>query len=170
MSTNTSTANDEVAAPIVHFLHVDESGTDPVYTLLALFNKDDLSLSVDEGSEDYTPAAERRTRRTRTNNTIDLEAATPFAADLSAMELIGFADSNGKLTTDTEPRQLKPADNEFVEIAYQNDEGNDRSDAELIHRLEDVEFVSPEIDMSATPPIVSFTAWIEGSVYFNYTG
>lgn len=163
-----STTNDEVEGSIAHVLHVDESGTDPVRTLLALFTKEDLTLTIEDESEEFNPAAERRTRRIRTNNTIDLEGATPFAADLSAMQLIGFADENGRLTFDPANRRLRPEDNEFIEIAYQTTEGAAYSDAELVHRLEDVEFTSPEVDMSASPPLTSFTAWVEGDVWFAY--
>lgn len=165
-----STTNDEVAGPIIHVLHVDESGTDPVRTLLALFTKEDLTLTIEDESEDFNPAAERRTRRIRTNNTVDLEGSTPFAADMSAMELIGFADTNGKLTFDPASRRLRPSDNEFIELAYQTTENATYADAELVHRLEDVEFTSPEVDLSASPPLTSFTAWIHGDVWFNYTG
>lgn len=163
-----NTNNDEVAAPIVHVLHVDESGTDPVRTLLSLVTKEDLTVTGEDENEEFNPAAERRTRRIPTNNTYDLEMATPFAADLSAMELIGFADSNGKLATDPDGRALKPSNDEYLEVAYQTTEGASYADAELVHRFEDVQFVSPEIDLSATPPITSMTAWIEGDIWLNY--
>lgn len=162
------TTNDEVTGSIIHVLHVDESGLDPVRTLLALVTKEDLNLTIEDESEDFNPAAERRTRRIRTNNTVDLEAATPFAADMSAMELIGFVDANGQLATDPETRRLRPEDNEYIEIAYQTTEGATYADAELVHRFEDVEFTSPEVDLSASPPITSFTAWVHGNVYLAY--
>lgn len=165
-----STNNNEVEGSIIHFLHVDESGTDPVRTLLALVPKEDLTVTIEDESEDFNPAAERRTRRIRTNNTVDLEASTPFSADMSAMELIGFVDSNGQFTSDPANRRLRPSDNEFIELAYQTTEGAAYADAELVHRFEDVEFTSPEIDLSASPPITSFTAWVHGTVHINYTG
>lgn len=154
----------------MHVLHVDESGSEPVRTLLALFPKEDLTLTIEDESEDFNPAAERRTRRIRTNNTADLEGATPFAMDMSAMDLIGFVDSNGKFTSDPADRRLRPEDNEFIEIAYQTTEGAAYADAELVHRFEDVEFTSPEVDMSASPPITSFTAWVHGDIWFSYDG
>ena len=168
MSASETTTNDEVAAPIVHILHVDESGAEPVRTLLALVTKEDLTLTLEDENEEFNPAAERRTRRIPTNNTADLEMASPFAADLSAMELIGFADSNGKLVTDPDGRKLSPSNDEYLEIAYQESEGAAYADAELVHRVEDVQFVSPEIDLSATPPVTSFTAWIEGEIWLAY--
>lgn len=165
-----TTTNDEVAGSIIHVLHVDESGTDPVRTLLALFTKEDLTLTIEDESEDFNPAAERRTRRIRTNNTADLEGSTPFAVDMSAMDLIGFVDSNGKFTSDPANRRLRPSDNEYIEIAYQTTEDASYADAELVHRFEDVEFTSPEIDMSASPPLASFTAWVHGDIWFSYDG
>ena len=170
MSTRNFSNDTEVSGELIHVMHVDESGTDPVRTVLALAGKDDLSLSADEDTEDFNPAAERRTRRYRTTNTGDFELSSVMAADMEALELIGLVDaSDGSLTFDNDSRQLKPADNEFIEISYHDTEAEAYADAQLVHRLEDVETMSPEVSMSDTPPVTSFTMMVHGAVIFNYT-
>jgi hypothetical protein len=166
MATNTSTTDAEVEGSIVHVIHIDNTGTDPVRTVLALATKDDLSISVDEDSEDFNPAAERRTRRYRTNGTADLEVTSVIDVDMEALELIGLTDSNGDVTFDTADRRIESPDY-YIELAYFTDEGQGYSNAELIHRFEDLELTSPEIDPSETPPVTSWTWWIEGAIEFN---
>ena len=168
MATNETTTDQEVEGSIVHVIHIDNSGTDPVRTVLALATKDDLSVSVDEDNEDFNPAAERRTRRYRTNGTADLEVASVIDVDMEALELIGLVDSNGNVTFDTTDRRIESPD-EYIELAYFTDEGQDYANAELIHRFEDLELTSPEIDPSSTPPVTSWTWWIEGAIKFNAT-
>lgn len=163
-----TTADNEVEGSIVHVIHVDESTTEPTRTVLALATKDDLSLSIDESNESFDPAAQRRTRRYRTNNTADLEVASAIDVDMEAMELVGLVDSNGTITFDSGARRISSDDDEYVEIAYFSAENSNYADAELVHRLEDVEATSPEVDPSATPPLLSWTWWIEGTIHFAY--
>ncbi|KDE60616.1 hypothetical protein EL22_00035 [Halostagnicola sp. A56] len=162
----------EVEGSIVSVIHVDESGAEPVRTVLGLCTKDDLSVTVDESNEDFNPGSQRRTKRFRTNNTIDVEVASAVAPDLEALELIGVADSDGKITFDSSDRQT--GDDEYLEIAYFADEPDFGSvdipaDSELLHRFADCEVTSPEIDPSATPPTASWTFWVEGDAWISYS-
>lgn len=168
------TNNIEVEGAIAAFVHVNDSDTEPVRTVLALTSKEDLTVTVDESSEDFNPAAERRTRRIRTNNTIDLELSTAVASDLEALSLLGLTDTDGQVTFDSSDRKILASDDEYVEIAYFGDEPDYsavdiEADSELLHRFEDVEIVSPEVDASASPPMVSLTAWVEGAFYVDYS-
>lgn len=168
------TTNVEVEGAVAAFVHVDESGTDPVRTVCALTSKEDLSIPIDEDSEDFNPAAERRTRRIRTNNTIDIELSTAMASDLSALSLLGVVDSDGKVTFDSSDRKILESNDEYLEIAYFGDEPDYSTvdmvaDSELLHRFVDVEIVSPEVDASASPPTVSLTGWVEGAYYVDYS-
>lgn len=167
------TTNIEVEGAVAAFVHVDESGTDPVRTVCALTSKEDLTITLDEDNEDFNPAAERRTRRIRTNNTIDLEVSTAIASDLEALSLLGLVDSDGQVTFDSSDRKVLAENDEYLEIGYFGDEPDYSTvdmvaDSELLHRFEDVEFVSPEVDPSASPPMVSLTAWVEGAFYVDY--
>lgn len=164
-----ATSDTEVEGSIVHLIHVDDSDTEPMRTVLMLASRDDMSFTVEEEEADFNPAAQRRTRRYRTSNTIDFELSSAINVDMEALELLGIVDTDGALTFDTDSRRLRPADDEYIELGYFNAEGADYADAELVHRFEDVESASPEIDLSETPPVVSWTMWIHGAVQFAYT-
>lgn len=161
----------EVEGSITAVIHCDESGADPVRTVLGLCTKDDLSVSVDESDDDFNPGSQRRTKRFRTNNTVDVEITSAIAPGLEALEMIGVADSDGKLTFDSSDRKVNG--DEYLEIAYFADKPDYSAvdvptDSELLHRFADCEVTSPEVDPSATPPTVSFTAWVEGDFWINY--
>ena len=163
----------EVEASMVAIVHADDSGTDPVRTVLGLTTKDDLSIPIEEENEDFNPSTERRTRRIRTSNTIDIEVSTAMAPDLEALELVGIADSNGKITFDSSARDLGP--DVYIEVAYFADEPEFSTvvipdDTELTHRAGDVEIANPEVDPSASPAMMSFTAWVEGDFWVSYSG
>ena len=163
----------EVEASMVAIVHVDDSGTDPVRTVLGLTTKDDLSIPIEEENEDFNPSTERRTRRIRTTNTIDIEVSTAMAPDLEALELVGIADSNGKITFDSSDRDLGP--DVYIEVAYFADEPDFSAvaipaDTELTPRAGDVEIANPEVDPSASPAMMSFTAWVEGDFWVSYSG
>ena len=158
----------EVEGSLAHLIHVDDSGEDPVRTLLALTAREELNLTTDENDESFEPAHERRTRRYRLHNTADLEVGSAIDADLEAFELVGLVDSDGAMTFDTESRRLRPEDDEYIELAYGTAEGFAFGDAELVHRFEDVELVNPEVDMGSVPPLVSWTWWIHGAIQFAF--
>lgn len=172
MSTTETSTTDEVEGSIVNVIHVDNSGTDPVRTVLALATKDDLSITVDEDSEDFNPAAERRTRRYRTNNTVDIEVSKAISTDQAALETLGLVDENGALDFSSSSRDL-PSE-EYIEIGYNADELDYSSDPgpadyELLHRASDVEIMAGDIDPSETPPTVSFTVMVDGELTFAAT-
>ncbi|MFC6766016.1 hypothetical protein [Natrinema soli] len=162
----------EVEGPVLAIVHVDESGTTPVRTVLAHATKEDATLTIEEENEDFNPGAYRRTNRIATNNSVDFELATAMATDTSALELLGIQDSNGRMSFDTSDRALGP--DAYIEVHYFSDEPDYTTvtlpaDAELTHRLGDVEVRNPEVDMSATPPTVSLVMWVEGGVWPNYS-
>ncbi|WP_135827299.1 hypothetical protein [Halorussus halobius] len=164
----------EVEGSVVAVLHVDESETESVRTVLGNCTKDDLSISTDESNEDFNPGSKRRTKRYRTNNTIDVEVASAIAPDLAALEKIGIVDSDGKITFDSSDRKTLASDDEYIEVAY-FDYDPDYSavdveaDSELLHRFEDCELTSPEVDPSSTPPTASWTWWVEGGFWVDYS-
>lgn len=176
------TSDLEVEGSNVLVFHADDSGTDPEYTGLALAEKDDLSIPIDESDEEFDPAAGRRTRRYRTNNTVDAEVSSAIATDLSALEKIGVAvedDEGMAITFKTEDRRIGYGNDEWVGFAYFKDDVLKRlktgdgvdviEDSELCHRLDDLELTSPEIDPSGSPPTVSWTWWVEGDpIYLDY--
>ena len=171
MPTDETTQATEVEGSVVYVIHVDESGAEDVRTAISLLTKDDLELTIDEDEEELDLASERRTRRYRTHNTADLEVSQPFDVDLEAAELAGIVDNadDGRLTFGTNARRLRPEDDEYIEIAYFNEENLDYEQAELVHRFEDVEAMSPEIDMSEVPPILGWTWIVHGTIYLDYT-
>ena len=161
-----ATNENEVTGNLVHVTHVDESGTDPVETVLALTTKDGLEFSTDEDEEDINLSSERRTRRYRTHNTADLSVESLVAVDMEAAEMVGIVDSNGKLDFSEASRRLGPE--EAIHIEYYSDEG--ATSAELVHRFEDCEAANPEVDIGNNPPLMSWDWIVHGDVYLNYTG
>ena len=170
MPTDETTQDQEVIGSVVYVIHVDESDAEPVRTAISLLTKDDLNLSVDEEEEELNLAAERRTRRYRTHNTADLEVSAPIDVDMEAAELAGIVDTSddGRLTFGTGSRRLRPEDDEYIEVAFFDEENMDYADAELVHRFEDVEAINPEVDISSTPPLMSWTWAIHGTAYLGY--
>jgi len=167
MSTTDTSTEDEVEGSVVNVIYVDNSGSEVVRTVLALATKDDLSISIDEGTESFDPANVRRTQRHRTNNEIDIEVASALSTDLADLQLIGLVDDSGAITFDTDDRELGA--DEYLEIAYSADDldySDDPgpADFEMVHRASDVEIVAGDIDPSSVPPTVSFTAMVEGEL------
>lgn len=167
MSTTDTTTDDEVTGSIVDVIHVDASGTDPVRTVLALATKDDVSVTIDESTEDFNPGSVRRTRRYRTNNQIDIEVTQAISTDLDALDTVGLVDSDGDITFADDDR--KWGSDEYLEIGYNNgeldystDPGPD--DYEMLHRASDIEIMAGDIDPSETPPTVGFVAMVEGTL------
>ena len=166
----TTTNDNEVEGSIVHVIHAEWDDTNAVYdrTVLALTTKDDLSVSIDESDESFDLASERRTRRYRTNNTIDLEVSSAIDVDMAAAERIGIVNADGELTFDSAARKIGYDTDEHIEIAYYNAESTDILDAELVHRFSDCELTNPEIDPSSTPPLLSWTWMVDGTAHLNY--
>lgn len=162
----------QVEGPILALVHVDESSTEPTRTVLLHATRDDATLTVEEENEDFNPAAMRRTNRVATNNTVDFEIGTGVTTEGQALELLGIQDTDGQVTFDNSARQL--GEDVYIEVHFFGDEPDYSSialpaDSELTYRFGDVEVRNPEVDASATPPVVSMTMWIEGDLYLNYT-
>lgn len=165
------TTDVEVEGSVVAVVHVDNTGTSPVRTVLALASKGDLAVTIEEESADFSPGSDRRTRRYRTNNQITIEVASAMATTLEALELIGIVDSNGEVTFGTADREIDSPDH-YIEVAYFSDEPDFATvdmvtDSELLHRFEDLELANPEVDPSETPPLASWVWWVEGSMWFD---
>lgn len=170
MPTDEVTETQEVIGSVAYLIHVDDSGEDPVRTAVSLSTKDDLDFSMEEDEETLDLSAERRTRRYRTNNTADLEVGQPYDVNLEAAALFGVVDveDNGRITSGTGARRLRPEDDEYIEIAFFDEEGQDFADAELVHRFEDVETYNIELALGETPPIMSWTFMVHGDVYLAW--
>jgi len=181
------TTDMEVEGSTVLVFHATWNSTDSAYDrkALALVNKDDLSVTIDEDTEDFNPGGERRTRTYRTNNTVEFEATTALANDLSALEDIGIADSGATdgVAADfsTENRRIgfSDTDPDALEFGFFKDEqlqnakdGNldAIADSEILMRGEGVKIMAGDVDPSATPVTASFSGMIEGTYYFDYDG
>jgi len=167
MSTTDTSTETEITGSIVNVIHVDNSGTDPTRTVLALATKDDLGVTIDESTESFDPANVRRTQRYRTNNEIDIEVSSAISTDLADLQKIGIVDDSGAIDFSEGSRDL--GSEKYIEIAYSDaelDYSNDPgpSDYEMTHRASDVEIMAGDIDPSAVPPTVSFTVMVEGTL------
>lgn len=172
MPTEESTQDVEVEGSVIYVIHAEWDDVEEAYTRTAvsLLTKDDLELTVEEDEEELNLASARRTRRYRTHNTVTVEVSSPIDVDMETAALMGIVDQtdDGRLTFGTTNRTISSADGEFVEFAYFNEEGLDLADAELIHRLADVEAMNPEIDMSSTPPLMGWEWIVHGDIYLDY--
>lgn len=167
MSTTDESTTDKVEGSIVDVIHVDNSGTDPVRTVLAVATKGDLGITIDESTESFDPGNKRRTERFRTANQVDVEVTQAIATDTDALSTVGIVDSNGNLS-------FAPADrdwgaDEYLELGYNDGELDYSTDPgpseyELVNRFADCEVMAGDVDPSATPPTVSFTVMVEGDV------
>lgn len=169
MATTDTSTEDEVQGSIVNVILVDNSGTDPVRTVLALTTKGDLSVSISESTESFDLAAQRRTERYRTNNEIDIEVSKAISTDQAALEDLGLVDADGAIDFSDASRELGA--DKFLEIGYSDDELDYSTDPgpadfELLHRASDVEIMAGDIDPSGTPPTISFTAMVHGDLEF----
>ena len=167
MSTTDTSTETEITGSIVNVIYVDDSGTDPTRTVLALCTKDDLGITIDESTESFDPANVRRTQRYRTNNQIDIEVSSAISTDLADLQKIGLVDDSGNIDFTDESRDL--GTDEYIEIGYSDaelDYSTDPgpSDYEMTHRASDVEIMAGDIDPSAVPPTVSFTVMVEGEL------
>ena len=169
MSTTETSTEDEVNGSIVNVILLDDSGTDPARTVLALATKGDLSVSIDESTESFNPAQQRRTERYRTNNEIDIEVTKAISTDQQALQDLGLIDDSGAIDFSDSSREL--GTDQYLEVGYSNDELDYSTDPgpadfELLHRASDVEIMAGDIDPSGTPPTISFTAMIHGDLTF----
>jgi len=167
MSTTDTSTKTEISGSVVNVIHVDNSGTDPVRTVLALATKDDLSISIDESTESFDPANVRRTERYRTNNEIDIDVSSAISTDLADLQLIGLVDTNGNIDFSDASRDLGV--DEYIEIGYSDAELDYSTDPgpaefEMLHRASDVEIMAGDIDPSSVPPTVDFTVMVEGEL------
>lgn len=173
----TPTNDTKVEGSIVAVMHVtyDDTAAEWQRTVLALANKDDLSVSVDEDDEDFDAAIRRRTQRHRTNNTIDVEVTSAVSPEVEELELVGIANVDGEFETSTDARKIREADNEYVEIAYFNFEPDFETvdivaDSELLHRFADCEATNPGFNPDGTPITFEWTWWVDGMFTIAATG
>ena len=172
-----STTETEVTAKQVAVVHAmwDDTNSEYTRTILALASKDDLTVTDESEDTDFTPSAEYSTRRYATSGTIDLEISSAVATDLSALELLGIVDSDGKYIKSGPERRVGFGEDEHLEFAYFNFEPDYANvdivaDSELLNRFGDVKIQNPEFDPSEAPLTVSFEGWVEGEVWMDYPG
>lgn len=167
------TSDSEISAEIVHVVHVDESGTSPVRTYLALAEKDGLTVSIEGEDESFRPGSERRERRYRTSNTVDIEVQSPRDVNDELLDILGVVDvaNNNQLDFSKAARTISSADNEYIELIYfDREDPAGIADAQAIDRYADLELADDiEYDASETPPILSWTWWVEGDIWWGYT-
>lgn len=167
MATTDPSTETELSGQLVDVIHVDNSGTDPERTVLALATKDDLSVGVDESTEDFDTAIERRTRRNRTSNTIDIEVTQAISTDLAALDTLGVVDTENEGALDFSDAARDLGTDAYLELGFHADELDystdpGPSDYDQLHRADDVETMLDGIDPSAVPPTVSLVFMIEG--------
>lgn len=169
----------EVEGNNVLVMLADETGTDTERTALALAEKDDMSIPVDEDTDEFTPGRTRRTRRYRTAETIDVEVSSAIGVDAEALQEVGIAkevDDGIQYTSDSSDRRIGYDEEVYAEVAYFVDDINEGNigeldvveESELLHRFGQIRTVSPEFDPSETPPMVSWTWWVDGVFYIDY--
>ena len=172
MPTDENTQSREVVGSLVYIIHAewDDTASEYTRTALSLLTKDDLTLTIEEEEEELNLASQRRTKRYRTFNTATFEVSSPIDIDLEQLDMIGFVDTDddGALKFGRGDRTISSDDGEFIEVAYFDDEGQELADAELIHRMADVEAMNPELDLSETPPIVEWEWMIHGDIWMDY--
>lgn len=158
------TTETEVQGSIVHVVHRDNSGTDPVDTVLALTTSDGIGeLTVEEEEQTVNLSRVRRTKRYRGANAPVIEIESLLDVDMEAASLLGITDGNGNLSFDDSDRRL--GEDNAIRLEYYADEG--ASTPELVHELVDVETVNPSVNPSETPPIMGWTFWIHGPITLN---
>lgn len=168
MATTDLSTETEVSGQLVDVIHVDNSGVDPVRTVLALATKDDLSVSFDEGTESFDTAVQRRTKRFRTSNQIDVEVTQAISTDLAALDTLGLVDSSANGSPiDFSDASRELGTDAYIELGFHADELDYSTDPgptdyDQMHRLSDVETMLNDIDPSAVPPTLAFTIMVEG--------
>lgn len=163
----------KVEGPLARVVHVDESGTDPVYTYLAKTPRDELGdLDLGEDSEDVNLSTTRRTDRTRTHNSPELELATLLQPDDENLELLGLVDeasADGEISFANEDRRLGP--DTYIHIEFLAEEWLDNPGGATVEktlRFGDVEMFGGSVNLSDTPPSASATMWIHGMIALDY--
>ena len=172
-----STTETEVTAKQVAIVYATWNDTDSSYdrTILALASKDDLTITDEAEDTDFTPSAEYSTRRYATSGTMDLEISSAVATDLSALEMLGIVDSEGKYIKSGPERRIGFGEDEHLEFAYFNFEPDYANvdivaDSELLNRFSNLKVQNPEFDPSEAPLTVSLECWVEGEVWMDYPG
>ena len=165
-----ATSDDEISAELVHVVHVDESSGEPQRTYLALADRDGLSVSIDGDNESFRPAAETRERRYKTSETVDIEVTSPRDRDDELLETLGLVDDDGKLQLRGGETVVDSDDDEYIELIYfDRNNPNGIDDAQTIDRYADVKLGNDiEWEVSETPPLLSWTWWVEGDIWLGY--
>ena len=183
----TTTTDEEVEASTVLVFHATWNETDSSYDrkVLALVDKDDLSITIDENEETWTTGGEKRERSYITEESIEFEATTAIANDLTGLVEVGIADDSDAdgiaFDNSTGSRRIgfgdsNPAAIEFGlfkddQLQNAKDQNLDAiADSEVLKRMEGVKIRAGDIDASSTPVTASFSGKVEGKLYFDYDG
>jgi len=182
-----STTDGEVEGSTVLVMHATWNETDSSYdrTVLALADKDDTSVTVDENEETWSPSGEKRERSYITGESIEIEVATALATDLTGLEEVGIADTSAsdgiEFDNSTDARRIGFSDSNPAAIEFglfkddqlenaKSDNLDAIADSEILKRFEGVKIRAGDVDTSSTPVTASFTGKVEGTYYLDYDG
>jgi hypothetical protein len=141
----------------------DPDGTASVVTLG--FTTDDVEVSVSEDEASAEGHSDRRRKRRRTYNEVELTVSSFVEPTLETLDEAGIIDSanSGALQFDTESRTWDAC---LIRV-YEDEE--DASPA-LIHRFDEVEWSMPDgLTYPSDFATAGLTGWVHGSVQLDAT-
>jgi len=185
--TITVTSDTEVEGSTLLIMHATWNETDTAYdrTVLALADKDEVSITVDEDEETWSPSGEKRNRGYITGEDVEFEIGVVEAEDLSALDKLGIVDTTAsdgvRFNNTPDARRIgfedsNPAAIEFGlfkgdQLQNAKDDNLDAiADSELLKRCEGVKIRAGDSDLSSTPVLSSISARVEGAYYYDYDG
>jgi len=182
-----ATTDTEVEASTVLVFHATWNSTNSEYdrTALALVDRDELSITVDEEEETWSPSGKKRERGYIIGEDIQFEIGVVESEDLSALEELGVVDTSDAdgvvFDNSTSSRRFGFEDSNPSAIEFglfkddqlenaKNDNLDAIADSELLRRCEGVKIRAGDSDLSSTPLLSSLTARVEGKYYYDYDG
>jgi len=181
------TSDTAVEGSTLLIMHATWNETESTYDrkVLALTDKDEVSITVGEDEETWSPSGEKRNRGYITAEDVEFEIGVVEAEDLSALDELGIVDTETtdgvKFNNTTDARRIgfedsNPAAIEFGlfkddQLQNAKDDNLDAiADSEVLKRCEGVKIRAGDSDLSSTPVMNSISARVEGAYYFDYGG
>jgi hypothetical protein len=181
------TTDTEVEGNTLLIMHATWNETDSKYDrkVLALADKDEVTITVDDEEENWSPSGEKRNRGYITGEDVEFEIGVVEAEDLSALDELGIVDTEAsdgvKFNNSTADRRIGFSDSNPAAIEFglfKDDQLQNAKDAnldaiadsELLKRCEGVKIRAGESDLSSTPVMSSISARVEGDYYYDYDG
>lgn len=177
MSTTEATTKEELTAPNVWLVHVDESGEDEVRTGVGTTRRDDLSFTDEGELEESERSTTLVNPQYLVSKTREFEVSiSDDAASNEGLQTLGVIDEDSKITDSVEDSMISSEDDEYIELAYFNedvdfsDDGFDYfDDSARVRRYADVVLGEAEEDSSEVPPVWSLSFAINGGVWTDYS-